>query len=75
MFVRKKKAKQGNDYHQLVENRRVGGKVRQRMVLHLGEHATVDDAIKRWPRKVSRLRGLGYGEAADELEGKLERLK
>ena len=47
MFVRKKKAKQGNDYHQLVENYRVGDKVQQRVVLHLGAHATVDDALKR----------------------------
>ena len=75
VFVRKKKAKQGNDYYQLVENRRDDGKVRRRVILHLGANATVDYALKSWPREASRLRRSGYEEAADELKAKLDRLK
>jgi hypothetical protein len=44
------------EYYQLVENRRVDGKPRQKVLVHLGVHPTVDDALKTWPREISRLR-------------------
>lgn len=47
MFVRKKSGK-GRDYYQLVEGYRVEGKVRQRVLLHLGQYATVDEALAGW---------------------------
>ena len=75
VYVRKKKSKRGNDYYQLVESCRVEGKPRQRVILHLGRHATVEEALKAWPRDVGSLRRRGYGDAADKLKGKLEDLK
>ncbi len=44
------------EYYQLVENRRVDGKPRQKVLVHLGKHPTVDDALKEWPREIKRLR-------------------
>jgi hypothetical protein len=76
VFIRKKKHHNlGSDYYQLVESRRVDGQPRQKVVMHLGGHATVDDALREWPREVGRLRREGYGDYADELNSKLERLK
>ena len=73
-FVRRKKV-DGGEYYQLVESRRVDGKPRQKVLVHLGKHPRVDDALKRWPREVGRLRQTGHEEAADALKVKLERLR
>ncbi len=54
-FMRKKEIK-GGVYYQLVENRRVGGKPRQKVLLHLGQYPTVDDALQAWPKEIVRLR-------------------
>jgi hypothetical protein len=54
-YVRKKRGA-GSDYHQLVESRRVGGEPRQKVLLHLGEHPTVEDALKGWTREIKKLR-------------------
>jgi hypothetical protein len=43
-FVRKKRVK-GYEYYQVVENYRGDGKVRQRMLEHLGGYPTVEAAI------------------------------
>jgi hypothetical protein len=76
VFVRKKSKPQGGSaYYQLVESHRVDGKPRQRVVLHLGRHQTVDEALKGWPRDASSLQRHGYPEAADEVRTKLARLK
>lgn len=56
-YVRAKEIK-GVVYHQLVESRRVEGKPRQKVLLHLGKHPTVDDALKKWPGEIRRLRRL-----------------
>ena len=73
-FVRIKKV-DGGKYYQLVESRRVDGKPRQKVLLHLGQHATVDEALKRWPRKVGGLRRSGHDYGADALKEKLDRLR
>jgi hypothetical protein len=73
-FVRQKKV-DGGEYYQLVESRRVDGKPRQKVLVHLGHHPTVDDALKRWPRDVGRLRRAGDEKSADTLKTKLERLR
>ncbi len=73
-FVRIKRI-DGREYHQLVESRRVDGKPRQKVLMHLGDHATVDEALKRWPRKVGGLRRSGHDDAADALKEKLDRLR
>ena len=44
------------EYYQLVENHRIDGKPRQNVLIHLGEHPTVDDALKKWPTEIKRLR-------------------
>ncbi len=54
-FVRTKKVN-GGEYHQLVESYRDGGRVRQRVLLHLGEIATVDEALRVWPERVDQCR-------------------
>jgi hypothetical protein len=43
-YVRRKQVK-GNTYYQLVESYRDGGKVRQRLVAHLGAFPTLEEAI------------------------------
>ncbi len=54
-FVRKTRSR-GGEYYQLVESHRVEGKPRQRMLVHLGRHPTVDDALREWPKEIERLR-------------------
>ncbi len=60
-YVRKKKTKSG-EYYQLVEGRREGGKVRQKVLAHLGDCPSAKAALKRWPRQIIKLR-----EAIDRL--------
>ncbi len=72
-FVRRKRVG-GGEYYQLVESRRVDGKPRQKVLVHLGRYPTVDDALRRWPREIGRLRRAGAANA-DKLEAKLERLR
>ena len=73
-FVRIKRV-DGWEYYQLVESRRVDGKPRQKVLVHLGQYQTVDEALKRWPREVGRRRRAGHEEAADALKHKLDRLR
>lgn len=73
-FVRIKRV-DGGEYYQLVESRRVDGKPRQKVLVHLGNHATVDEALKKWPREIRRLRRHGNEKAADALKEKLSRLR
>lgn len=49
-FVRRKTIK-GNTYFYLVEGVRDGTKVRQRVLLYLGHHATVKEAHAFWKRE------------------------
>lgn len=60
-FVRKKRVGK-YAYYQVVENRRIEGKVRQKVLLHLGRHPTVDEALDAWPREIQRLRRLAEPE-------------
>jgi hypothetical protein len=73
-FVRRKRVDSG-EYYQLVESRRVNGRPRQKVLIHLGHHPTVDDALNQWPREVGRLRRAGHQEAAEGLKAKLDRLR
>ena len=54
-YVRRKKVKR-YEYYQLVENHRVDGKPRQRVIMHLGKEPTVDAALENWPKEIARLR-------------------
>jgi hypothetical protein len=60
-FVRTKKVK-GKEYYQLVESRRVDGKPRQKVLVHLGRHPSVDDALREWSEAISRLQGYASEE-------------
>jgi hypothetical protein len=43
--------------------------------VHIGEHATPEDALAAWPREVQHLRLIGRETKADKVEAKLERLR
>ncbi len=66
-FVRTKKVK-GKEYHQLVESQRVDGEPRQRVLIHLGQHASVDAALEAWPREIRRLRRQAIRERKSAAE-------
>lgn len=72
-YIRKKGVR-NRFYYQVVENRRVDGKPRQRVLLHLGEHPTMHAALEAWPPEVERLREAGRDDRADRLAAKLEKL-
>ena len=42
----------GLEYYQLVETQRVGDKRRQKMLVHLGRYATVDEALENLPMRI-----------------------
>ena len=52
MFTRVQKSN-GQDYLQIVEDYRDGGRVRQRSVLYVGPYESIDDAL-RWIPRLSR---------------------
>jgi hypothetical protein len=54
-YVRKKKVKR-YEYYQVVENHRVDGKPRQRVIMHLSKEPTVDAALENWPKEIRYLR-------------------
>jgi hypothetical protein len=56
-YIRRKRSR-GSDYYQLVESHRVEGKPRQKVLVHLGSHPTVDDALREWPKEIRGLRHL-----------------
>ena len=58
-FVRKKRSR-GDEYYQLVESHRVEGEPRQSVLVHLGKHPTVDDALSEWPKEIERLRDFAH---------------
>jgi len=49
MFVRKKVTGSGTTKHYLVESRRDGSKVRQKVLCYLGSFTTADEALARLP--------------------------
>ena len=73
----------GKAYYQLVENERVNGKHRQRVLMHLGRHRSVEAAIEEWTKhaRISRqlaayARRSDTGDTyAEKLEEKASRLR
>ncbi len=59
MFVRKVKSRGTGPYFQLVRSYREGGKVRQEVLVHLGEHPAPEAALDAWPAQVEHLRAIG----------------
>jgi hypothetical protein len=68
-FMRKKRVGP-YEYHQLVENRWIDGKPRQRVLLHLGRYASVEAALEGWPKEVE-----GLHRFASQQWDKADRLK
>jgi hypothetical protein len=73
-FVRRKRVGP-YEYHQLVENRWIEGKPRQRVLLHLGRYASVEAALEGWPKEVQGLRRFAsqQWDKADRLKKEEER--
>jgi hypothetical protein len=66
-FVRTKRVGD-HEYRQLVENYRENGHHRQRVLAHLGEHATVEDAIAGTRQKLADLDASRLAEQVEEAE-------
>jgi hypothetical protein len=60
-------------YYQAVRSYREAGKVKQEVV-HLGEHATADEALKAWTEDIRQLQAT-RPRKADKLLVKIERLE
>jgi hypothetical protein len=61
------------EYYQAVRSYREQGKVKQEVV-HLGEHATADEALTAWEQDVRQLQST-RPRKADKLRAKMDRLK
>jgi hypothetical protein len=61
-------------YFQLVRSYREGGKVKQEVLVHLGEHETPKAALAAWPSEIEHLRAIGRESQAEKLEDKLWKL-
>jgi len=72
-YVRKKRVKR-YEYYQLVENHRVDGKPRQRVIMHLGNEPTVDAALANWPKDIQyhRRRAKKHGDRYENLPEELK---
>ncbi len=66
MFVRTEKTPTGLVRYALVENRRVGGKTRQRMLYYLGSWKTAEAYLTRLDRRAREPGRWGAEEAAAE---------
>jgi hypothetical protein len=75
VFVRKVKSRGTGPYFQLVRSYREGDKVRQEVLVHLGEHPAPEAALDAWPAQVEHLRAIGRDDQAEKLQAKLERLR
>src|SRR3712207_5436573 len=56
MFARVKQVRQGrhDEYLQIVENYRDGGRVRQRLVMYVGHYSSIEEALKLMPKDRTR---------------------
>jgi hypothetical protein len=70
-FVRRKRVNP-YEYHQLVENRWMGGKPCQSVFLHLGRHTTVGGRPEGWPKEVEGLRGSSASDGTRPTGSKRE---
>ena len=73
-FVRRKRVN-SYEYYQLVESRLVDGNPRQKVLLHLGRYASVEDALEGWPKEIEGLRRFAgkQWDKADQLRKEEER--
>jgi hypothetical protein len=68
----------GTPSYQLGHYEMQGEKGKRRSVfkvdVHLGEHASVEEARAAWPKDIRRLRDVGRESKAEKLQSKLDRL-
>lgn len=74
MFVRQSKSRSTTSF-QLVQNYRDAGKVKTRVLCHLGEHPTPEEALAAWREESPRLRSIGRDAKADRLNAKIATLE
>ena len=75
IYVRRTKSRGTGPYFQLVASRRIEGKPRTEVLVHLGEHPTPEEALSAWPGEIARLRKIGRENKASRLQGKLTKLR
>jgi hypothetical protein len=46
-----------------------------KVIVHLGEHATPEEASAAWTEDIRRLRVVGRESKAEKLQGKLDKLR
>lgn len=69
------KSRERGPYFQLVRSYREAGKVKQEVLVHLGEHETPEAALAAWPSKITHLRRIGRDQQADKLQANFEKLR
>jgi len=69
VFARVKKSRH-EQYLQIVENYREGGKVRQRMVLYVGHYGSIEEALRLMPQELRRWRRRRSGIGDNEFRQK-----
>ena len=75
IYVRRMKSRGRGPYFQLVRSYREGGKVKQEVLVHLGEHETPEVALAAWPSEIAHLRRIGRDQQADKLQANFEKLR
>jgi hypothetical protein len=75
IYVRRIKSGEHGDYFQLVESYRDEGTVKKRVLVHLGQHETVEEALNDWPQEIAFLRRFKRYKQAERLQQKLDRLQ
>jgi hypothetical protein len=75
IYVRRMRSRGRGPYFQLVRSYREGGKVKQEVLVHLGEHETPEAALTEWPSEIAHLRGIGRDQQADKLQANFEKLR
>ena len=75
IYERRMRSRERGPYFQLVRSYREGGRVRQEILVHLGEHETPEAASAAWPSEIEHLRVIGRESQAEKLESKLWKLR
>jgi hypothetical protein len=75
IYVRRMRSRGRGPYFQLVRSYREGGKVKQEVLVHLGEHETPEVALAAWPSEIAHLRRIGRDQQADKLQANFEKLR
>src|SRR5215217_3186929 len=75
IYVRRMRSRERGPYFQLVRSYREDGRVKQEVLVHLGEHETPEAALTAWPSEIELLRAIGREGQAEKLESKLAKLR